>query len=75
MHFGPSPSSGSGLSPRKSSIRRESDETAPHRKLWLDRAAFFHREDLLYLKFLNPAGLRVLELGCGTGDLLAALEE
>jgi len=74
MHFGPSPSSGSGLSPRKSSIRRESDETAPHRKLWLDRAAFFHREDLLYLKFLNPAGLRVLELGCGTGDLLAALE-
>src|SRR2546430_2715643 len=37
-------------------------------------AAFFHAEDLLYLKFLVPEGARVLELGCGTGDLLAALK-
>src|SRR5436305_1948881 len=74
MHIDAMPSLGFRLSPRKSSIRRQSDEIAPQRKLWRERAAFFHREDVLYLKFLNPAGLRVLELGCGTGDMLAALE-
>ena len=38
------------------------------------RAAFFHSEDLQYLKFLIPQGMRVLELGCGTGELLAELK-
>jgi SAM-dependent methyltransferase len=60
-------------SPRKREIRRLADASAPERAGWLDRAAFFHAEDLLYLKFLIGDGARVLELGCGTGDLLAAL--
>jgi SAM-dependent methyltransferase len=60
-------------SPRKQEIRRLSDRSAGDREEWLRRAAFFHDEDLLYLKFLIPEGARVLELGCGTGDLLAAL--
>jgi SAM-dependent methyltransferase len=59
---------------RKQLIRRMSDEMAPRRDYWLKRAAFFHSEDLLYLKFLVPEGLRVLELGCGNGHLLAALK-
>jgi SAM-dependent methyltransferase len=61
------------MSARKQEIRRLADANAPERATWLARAAFFHDEDLLYLKFLIPAGARVLELGCGTGDLLAAL--
>ncbi len=61
------------MSARKQDIRRLADESAPEREKWLERAAFFHDEDLRYLKFLIPAGARVLELGCGTGDLLAAL--
>ena len=61
-------------SPRKQQIRRLADASAGERQLWLRRAAFFHREDLLYLKFLIGEGLRVLELGCGSGDLLAALK-
>jgi SAM-dependent methyltransferase len=66
--------SSSTVSSRKQEIRRLADASAPERGKWLARAAFFHAEDLLYLKFLIGEGARVLELGCGTGDLLAALE-
>ena len=62
------------MSPRSQEIRRLADASAPERGTWLERAAFFHGEDLRYLKFLIPEGARVLELGCGTGDLLAALK-
>src|SRR5678815_696867 len=61
------------MSARKQEILREFEEVAPKRVEWLERAAFFHEEDLRYLKFLIPEGARVLELGCGTGELLAAL--
>ena len=61
------------MSARKETIRRHIDAEAAKRAQWLKRAAFFHQEDLLYLKFLILEGARVLELGCGTGDLLAAL--
>ena len=62
------------ISARARDIRRLADASAPERRKWLARAAFFHQEDLRYLKFLIPEGARVLELGCGTGDLLAALK-
>jgi SAM-dependent methyltransferase len=62
------------LSPGKEEIRRWSDATASQRAKWQHRAAFFHSEDLRYLKFLIPEGMRVLELGCSTGELLAALK-
>jgi SAM-dependent methyltransferase len=62
------------MSARKREIRTLADASAPDRQQWLKRGAFLHHEDLLYLKFLIPEGARVLELGCGTGDLLAALK-
>jgi SAM-dependent methyltransferase len=62
------------LSPGKEEIRRWSDATASRRAEWRRRAAFFHSEDLHYLKFLIPEGMRVLELGCSTGELLAELK-
>ena len=61
-------------SKRKEEIRRSHDNLAPERSRWLRKGAFFHSEDLRYLKFLIPEGLRVLELGCGTGHVLAALK-
>jgi SAM-dependent methyltransferase len=63
----------SSWSHRKEALRQLADGQAAERPRWLKRNAFFHREDLRYLKFLIPEGARVLELGCGTGHLLAAL--
>jgi SAM-dependent methyltransferase len=62
------------MSSRKEKIRQLSNELAAARPYWLQRGAFFHHEDLRYFKFLIPEGVRVLELGCGTGHLLAALQ-
>jgi len=62
------------LWPGKKEIRCWSDATASERAKWRKRAIFFHSEDLHYLKFLIPGGMRVLELGCSTGELLAALK-
>jgi ubiquinone/menaquinone biosynthesis C-methylase UbiE len=37
-------------------------------------AAFFHGDDEAYLRFLISPGARVLDVGCGIGDALAALQ-
>jgi SAM-dependent methyltransferase len=62
------------MTERKEYIRQLHDELAPERNRWLNRGAFFHSEDIRYLKFLIPAGVRILELGCGNGHLLSALK-
>jgi SAM-dependent methyltransferase len=62
------------LSARKSAILANSQQLAAERQTFLRRAQFFHEEDLRYLRFLIPEGLRVLEIGCGTGELLAGLK-
>ena len=41
---------------------------------WRKFNAAYHEDDLKFMKFLIPPGKRVLELGCGRGDLLAALK-
>src|ERR1700686_3668574 len=68
------PSSAAAMSPRKQALRRLHDDLASQRVEWIERARYFHEEDLRYLKFLIQVGARVLELGCGTGHLLAALK-
>jgi SAM-dependent methyltransferase len=58
------------LSARKKDVLENSEQGAARRQEFRRRAAFFHEEDLRYCRFLIPPGLRVLAVGCGTGDLL-----
>jgi SAM-dependent methyltransferase len=54
-------------------VRRDFYETrAPVRAT--ECARYYHRLLHKYFRFFVPPGLRVLELGCGLGDLLTAVE-
>jgi SAM-dependent methyltransferase len=46
---------------------------AESRDAWIARNAFFYEEDYNFMRFLIPEGLTILELGCGTGNLLSKL--
>jgi SAM-dependent methyltransferase len=59
---------------RKAAILAHSQAYAGARAEFRKRASFFHREDEAYLRFLIPEGVRVLDIGCGIGDTLAALK-
>ena len=69
LQLGPAP-----LSSRKQKILAWAERNAAERPAWRSKAEFFHAEDQAYLRFLIPARARVLEIGCGIGDTLAALE-
>ena len=74
MNEAPAASDVQRLSPRKQAIRDLNDRLAPERARWRAKNKYFHAENIRYMRFLVPPGLSVLELGCGAGDLLAALE-
>jgi SAM-dependent methyltransferase len=59
---------------RKAALRDLAARSAKHRNKFLKRSRAFHENDYRYLRFLIPEGSRVLEAGCGTGQLLAALK-
>lgn len=61
------------LSKHKDAIRAHFDAIAPSRAGWIEKNAFFYESDWRYMRFLIPEGKSVLELGCGTGALLAQL--
>ena len=61
------------MSARKRAIRDASEELAADIDKWHQRNRYFHDEDARYLQFLIRPELRVLDLGCGNGDLLSRL--
>ena len=60
--------------PRKRQLMQEIDASLDEQESWRKFNAAYHEDDVKFMRFLIPAGKRVLELGCGTGDLLAALQ-
>lgn len=59
---------------RKRAIHDIMERAAPLRDSWIKRNSFFHESDWRYMRFLIPEGLSVLDIGCGTGQLLARLK-
>lgn len=58
---------------RKNAILEHANHIAAERQHWIARNRAFYRDDRNYMRFLIPKDARVLDLGCGTGDLLAEL--
>ncbi len=55
-------------------VRSHYDAFARQRSKWLAKNQYFYRRDLQTLRTLIPEGARVLEIGCGNGDLLEKLK-
>jgi SAM-dependent methyltransferase len=68
-----SPPAAQALSPRKAAIHAHAERVASERKGWIARSRFFYDEDNRYMRFLVPEDAAVLELGCGSCELLQAL--
>jgi SAM-dependent methyltransferase len=62
------------LSRHQAAVRALSERLAPTRAEWIRRNAYFYNSDHRYLRLLVPEGASVLEIGCGNGQLLAALK-
>ncbi|MBN2035255.1 MAG: glycosyltransferase [Chitinispirillaceae bacterium] len=58
----------------KQKIRAEMDAIAPKRDHWLQRNWYYHEHLASFLRCQIPPHSSVLDIGCGTGTLLNALE-
>lgn len=50
------------------------DQLAPKRDYWIKRNSYYYKDIESYCTFQIPPGSSVLEIGCGTGDLLASVQ-
>lgn len=51
-------------------LRDRFDNLADQREYWQKKARYYYESPQPYFRFLIPEGLKVLEVGCGLGDLL-----
>src|SRR3990167_24664 len=49
------------------------DALAPNREAWIVQNAYYYRELMLLHRLFIPEGKRVLDVGCGMGNLLASV--
>ena len=57
----------------KRAVFANAERMAGEREGWIRRNAAYYDDDRRYFGFIIPPGARVLDLGCGTGNLLASL--
>lgn len=69
----PHPPAQKAWTARKQATHDYSERTAEQRRGWIERNRFYYEDHYRYMRFLVPEGARVLDIGCGTGDLLAAI--
>ena len=62
------------LTPHKRAVQAHFDRLAPEMDRWRRKSWYYHRELQRFCRFVIPPGSSVLEIGCGTGDLLASVE-
>lgn len=62
------------LSAHKRAVRDHFNGLAGRIDAWRRKSWYYHRELERFCRSAIPAGSSVLEIGCGTGELLAALE-
>jgi SAM-dependent methyltransferase len=58
----------------KAEVIKRFDRLAADRDWWIRKNSYYYEDQKRYFRFLVPPSLSVLELGCGTGDLLKALK-
>jgi SAM-dependent methyltransferase len=61
------------INKRKKFFLQHAEKMAESRSKWINRNNYFYENDNAYMQFLVGTDKRVLELGCGTGQLLKAL--
>src|ERR1043166_7060015 len=59
---------------QKQQLQAYFDGIAAERDRWSRRTRLYHQTIKDYCAFMIPPGASVLELGCGTGDLLNAVK-
>src|SRR5262245_494776 len=60
--------------PRKHDLLQHIEAHVDEQQRWREFNSAYYEDDRRYMQFLVPPGKRVLELGCGRGELLAALK-
>lgn len=58
----------------KKSLIEYYDQMAKDRENWKKKSRYYYQQLEKYFSFLIPAGSSVIEIGCGTGELLSAVK-
>ena len=62
------------LTPHKLMVQEHFDRLAPAMGRWRRKSWYYHQELERFFRSVIPPGSSVLEVGCGTGELLAAVQ-